>query len=158
MKKFKDYTLTQYLQSLSQKSPTPGGGSAAALTAALGAGLLSMVGNYSLGKGHAAGIEGKIRTAIKDTENITQRLIVLVDLDAQAYMDVVKTKESSVKVKQKALAKARSVPREICRLCYQGIRVAPILAKYGNKYLMGDLEAAVDMLLASFNAAVHFTR
>ncbi len=42
--------VNNFLNELASSSPTPGGGSVAALAGALGAALLSMVGNLTLGK------------------------------------------------------------------------------------------------------------
>ena len=47
---YNDSSLKQYLNDLAAKLPAPGGGSAAALTAALGASLISMVLNFTIGK------------------------------------------------------------------------------------------------------------
>ena len=43
-------SLKKYLDDLTAKLPAPGGGSAAALVAALGAALIGMVINFTLGK------------------------------------------------------------------------------------------------------------
>ena len=64
MKKFKSHTLKDYSKSLSTRAPVPGGGSAAALTACLGASLISMVANYSLGRKKTKRVEAKIKTII----------------------------------------------------------------------------------------------
>ena len=45
MKRYKIHTLQEYLEVLSQRTPVPGGGSAAALVGSLGAALISMVAN-----------------------------------------------------------------------------------------------------------------
>ncbi|TBR15974.1 hypothetical protein EPO66_05245, partial [bacterium] len=42
-------SIKKYLEDLSAKKPVPGGGSASALTAALGSSLISMVVNFTLG-------------------------------------------------------------------------------------------------------------
>ena len=47
---YNEGSLKQYLNDLAAKLPAPGGGSAAALTAALGASLISMVLNFTIGK------------------------------------------------------------------------------------------------------------
>ena len=153
MKPFKNYTLDQYLEVLSQKKPVPGGGSAAALTAALGAALLSMAANYSLGRDHPEGVDRKLKALLKKTETIRKRLCKLIDLDAQAYLKVVETRKASLVQRQQALKKAREVPGEVCRLCYQAVHLAPYLIEKGNRYLISDVEGGVEMLLAAFKAA-----
>lgn len=45
-----DKTIRQFLDELASKSATPGGGSAAAIMGAMGAALVSMVCNLTIGK------------------------------------------------------------------------------------------------------------
>ena len=153
MKKYKNHTLCEYLDVLSKKTPVPGGGSAAALTGATGAALVSMVANYSKGISQSRKTENKICSLLKQSEHIRKRLLELVDLDAQAYLGVVKARKQSAQVKKKALREAAKIPREVCRLCYKGIQLAPYLVEEGNPYLISDIEVAAEMFLAAFNSA-----
>ena len=154
MKKYQNHTLKEYADALSMKTPTPGGGSAAALTAALGVALLSMVANYSKGKSPSQVTENKIKKIFITNAKIRRRLLGLVDLDAQAYRNVVKTRKSAEAVRQKALRQARQVPFEVSRLCYQAVEQAPFLVAKGNKYLLSDVEVAVELLLAAYRSAM----
>ena len=158
MKKYKNHTLKEYLECLSARTPVPGGGSAAALSAALGASLISMVANYSIGKNSSKAVEQKFQKIVKESQRIRNRLLELVDLDAEVYLKVTATRKSSEKIKNAALLKARQVPLEICRLCYQALTLTPFLVEKGNKYLLSDVEAAVEFLLAGFNGALKFTK
>lgn len=158
MKKFKNYTLKEYSDVLSQKTPIPGGGSAVALSAALGAGLISMVANYSKGKSHDARIEKEIQKILNKSEKLRKRFLDLVDLDAQAYMKVVKARNKGEQAKRKAQAQSQKVPLEICRLCYGAVQLTPFLVSKGNKYLVSDVEVAVELLLSAFNASLAFLK
>ena len=158
MKKFRHCTIKEYVDILSKKEPIPGGGSAAALTGALGAALISMVANYSLGRNQSSSTDKKIKSILKHSERLRKRLLELVDLDAQAYLNVVKAQTSLANVKQKALRKAREIPQEITKLCYQAVQLTPFLVEKGNKHLVGDVEAAVEMLLGAYHAARPFSK
>lgn len=153
MKKYKNHTLSEYLDVLSRKTPVPGGGSAAALTAATGAALVSMVANYSKGRSRSKRVENKIRSILTQSEQIRKRLLELVDLDTRAYLGVVKARKQSAQVKKKALREAAKVPREVCRLCYKGVQLTPYLVEKGNPHLISDIEVAGEMFLAAFNSA-----
>ncbi|MGE0267674.1 MAG: cyclodeaminase/cyclohydrolase family protein [Candidatus Omnitrophota bacterium] len=153
-KLFKNHTLDQYLDILSKKQPVPGGGSAAALTAACGLALLSMVTNYSIGKTGSKSDDKKMLNQLKKSESLRKRLTELIDLDAQAYLQVVKTRGQSPSVRKKAQKNAEKIPLEVGKLCYKGVLLAPFLVEKGNKYLISDIEVAVEMLKAAYNSAL----
>ena len=153
MKKYKDHTVQEYLNALSKKMPVPGGGSAAALTAATGAALVSMVANYSKGKSKPKQVENRIQSILKQSEQIRKRLIVLVDLDAKVYLDVVKARGASKQVQKRAVSAAAKVPREVEKLCYRLTQLTPYLVENGNPNLISDVIVAVDLLFAAFNSA-----
>lgn len=153
MKQYRDATLNEYLDELASRNPTPGGGSAAALTAALGATLLSMVANYSKGRSGKLAVEKRIKKTLRESERLRKRLLRLVDLDARAYLKVVQTRRGPEKAKKAALKKAAEVPFEVCRLCYAALDLAPVLVRDGNPYLLSDIQCAIELLQAGFNAA-----
>lgn len=154
MKKFRNYSLKEYTLELSKKEPVPGGGSAAALVAATGTSLIIMVANYSLDKGKSKAQENKFKKIIKDGTAIRNRLLELVDLDAEAYLGVVKARGKSKAEKNKAKRKAKAVPKETAKLCYKAIQLGPYLVEHGNKHLLSDVEVAVETLFAAFNSAM----
>ena len=153
MKPYKNFTLEQYLDAVAAKSAVPGGGSVAALTAALGTALIAMVANYSLGKGSPRKVEGRLKKILAISEKLRRRLLQLVDSDAQAYLQVVATRQAAPARKKNALRQARQVPGEVCRCCYAAIQLTPFLVTNGNKYLMSDVEVAGELLLSAFKSA-----
>ncbi len=153
-KKFKDFTLQQYLDVLASRQPIPGGGSASALVGAMGAALLSMVANYSIGKGKPASIERMLQKNLEKTEKIRARFLELVDLDAEAYLKIVEARQKSPKEQKKANKDASKVSVEICRTCFKAIDAATVLVKHGNQRLISDVEAGLEMFLAAFNSSM----
>lgn len=123
------------------------------MTAALGAALLSMAANYSLGKASSRADEQKIKASLKQSEQLRKRFLLLVDLDAKAYLNVVKTRKAAPAKRNAARRKAAEVPLEVCKLCYKAVQLSPTLVRYGNKYLVSDVKVALELLLAAFNAA-----
>jgi formiminotetrahydrofolate cyclodeaminase len=61
-------TLEEFLNALASKAPTPGGGSAAALIGAMGAGLISMVCNVTLGKKGMEEVAAEMRAVCTESE------------------------------------------------------------------------------------------
>jgi formiminotetrahydrofolate cyclodeaminase len=151
---FKDKTLQEYLDQLSHREPVPGGGSAAALTAALGVGLISMATNYSIGrKSNTSTVEKRLAKILTCSESIRLRLLELTSLDSEAYLKVSEARSLDKKAQAQAARAARAVPQEICKLCYKALQLTPYLVQKGNPYLLSDVEVALELLMSAFNSA-----
>ena len=151
---FKDKTLQEYLDQLSRREPVPGGGSAAALTAALAVGLISMVANYSIGrKSNTPTVEKRLSQLLAQSESLRLRLLELTSLDSKAYLKVSAARSLDKKAQKQAAKEAKAVPQEVCKLCYKALQLTPYLAEKGNPYLLSDVEVALELLMAAFLAA-----
>jgi len=137
---YKDETLKKYLDDLAAKLPAPGGGSAAALTAGLGASLISMVVNFTLGKPKYAKFEEELKTILEKSEKLKEEFLRLVDLDVVAY-------------ESKNIRDALDVPFMVCRLCFEAIKLCLPLIKKGNINLISDVAVAAILLESAFAAA-----
>ena len=83
--KYKDESLKKYLDDLAARLPAPGGGSAAAFNAAIGAALISMVVNFTLGKPRYAEYENELKKMLEKSERLREEFLNLADLDVTAY-------------------------------------------------------------------------
>ncbi len=137
---YKESTLTKYLEDLAAKLPAPGGGSAAALSAALGAALITMVVNFTLGKPKYLKYEKDLQFILKEAEALRLRFLDLVDLDVVAYQS-------------KDIREALDVPFMVCRLCFEAIKLCPPLIKKGNPNLASDVAVAAVLLESAFTSA-----
>lgn len=153
MEQYQNFTVEKYVEAVAAKSPVPGGGSVAALTGALATALIAMVANYSVGKNSSKIVENKIQKILMTSQKLRQRLLELANLDAQAYLDVVATRNATARERKIALRKASQIPKEVCRCCYSAIQLTSFLVTHGNKNLRSDIEVAVELLLASFKSA-----
>jgi formiminotetrahydrofolate cyclodeaminase len=82
---FRDQTIAEFVERLASSAPVPGGGSASAITGALGAALVRMVVALSLGKPKYAAYGRTLRRADKVASRALDRLLALADDDAAAY-------------------------------------------------------------------------
>jgi len=137
---YKEQTLKKYLDDLAARLPAPGGGSAAALTAAMGASLISMVVNFTLGKPRFAKYEEELKKILEKSEKLRETFLNLVDLDVMAY-------------KSKNIRDALGIPIMVCRLCFEGIKLCPPLIKKGNINLISDVAVAAALLESAFTCA-----
>ncbi len=142
---YADKSIKQYLNDLAAKLPAPGGGSGAALTAGLGTALICMVINFTLGKPKYARYQEDLVKTLSTAKRIKNRFLELVDLDVAAF-------------KSKDINKALGVPLEICRLCFEAIKLCPSLVKKGNVNLISDVAVAVILLEAGFSSALFNVR
>ena len=79
-----DLTVSGYLADLASDSPAPGGGSAAALCGAQGAGLAAMVASFTIGRKKFADFEENA-IAVRDAElNLVEKLKAQIDRDTEA--------------------------------------------------------------------------
>jgi methenyltetrahydrofolate cyclohydrolase len=153
---YNDHTLAQYLEKLSLREPVPGGGSAAAVSGAMGAALIAMPARYSLGKGKAADIEQKIAAIIVEADAARLTFLDLAGMDAQAYLDVTRTRKSGDKAAhEEAQQRASQVPRDVVALCKKCLALTPYLYQEGNPHLLSDVKAAEAFLKSAIDAANH---
>ncbi len=138
--KYKTESLTKYLNDLSAKLPAPGGGSAAALNAAMAASLISMVVNFTLGLPKYAAFARELRGILIKSERLRVDFLDLVDLDVEAYQS-------------KNIRKAIDVPFMLSRLCNQAAKLCPPLIKKGNINLISDVAVAAVFLESAFVCA-----
>jgi formiminotetrahydrofolate cyclodeaminase len=144
--------LDKYLSELSGRSITPGGGSAAALTAALGVGLNLMVLNYSIKETEDASSASEILTIREEQKKSLENLSILIDEDCRVFKELMKALSSGGDAENEYKA-AASVPMDICTECSTSIEATSFLAESGNKNLITDVGGAASILKAAFNSA-----
>ncbi|MDD3345240.1 MAG: cyclodeaminase/cyclohydrolase family protein [Candidatus Omnitrophica bacterium] len=137
---YKNRSIKKYLNDLSARIPAPGGGSAAALTAAMGAGLLGMAVGFTLGKPRYAKFETELKAILSRSERLAEDFLRLVDLDITAY-------------RSGDARKALDVPLMLARLCYEAAKLCPALLKKGNPALSSDVAIAAVFLESAFSSA-----
>jgi len=163
MGSYRRESLEKYLDDLAAKLPTPGGGSVVALVAALGAGLLSMVSNFTLGKENYRENQEEIEKILKQSEELRKKLTELVDEDVQVYAEVSrayrlpgstgKEKEMRSKTMEDACKQALTVPLQVAGCCRQGLDLARRLVEIGNVRLVSDVGVAAGLLEAALKGA-----
>ena len=110
--------IKDYLKDLSAKLPAPGGGSAAALSASIGASLMCMVANYTIGSPKYKAAEVKASDILKRSGAFRDELEALIDKDVEAYKKLSKVmKETKDPVKlDLAFKEAAKPPYEMCKI------------------------------------------
>lgn len=143
-----DVTPYDFLDAVADGTPTPGGGSAAALAGALGAALTTMVCNVTVGKKGYAEVEERMREVSQQAESLQAELTGLIERDGYAYRQVLaayrQPKESGEERSrrqeaiQDALKLATDVPLSTARKAVQVLELARIVAAEGNRNAASD--------------------
>jgi len=153
---FVNTPLKEFLDTLSTSSPTPGGGSVAALGGALSASLISMV--CSLSKD----VE-ELQPVYKDSEILKAECSKLIDDDAAAFDGVMRafklpkgTSEEKTARRatiQNALKDAARVPLIVAGRCMHIIRLSDTTARICNQNAISDVGVAALLAYASLRSA-----
>ena len=158
-----DQPLRQLLASFSSSDPTPGGGSASALSAALGASLLMMVAALPKTRTGADTERPLLADAAAALGGIRARLTDAIDADAAAYDRVVAAyklpkqsadEQAARKLAiQQALRDATDVPLDVMRMAAAAIGHARTIAANGHRAAASDVGVAAALLRAGLRGA-----
>jgi formiminotetrahydrofolate cyclodeaminase len=151
-----DNTISDYLDKAAAGTAVPGGGSVAALNAALAAGLTEMVANLTIGKKGYEEVQADMKALAEKASQLRKKLTAAIDQDADAYTAVMaayrlpkstdaETAARNQKV-QDAIKHAALVPLEVAKDALKIIELA------GQAIRMGNKNAASDGAVAAMNA------
>ena len=159
----KDKSVQVFLDELASKASTPGGGSAAAVMGAMGAALVSMVANFTVGKKGYEAVDAEAAGLLQQAEALRQQLTEMVQADVQAFdhvmgayglaRDTDAQKAERTAAIQAALKQAADVPLACAELCAQVIRLTQPMAAIGNKNVISDAGVAVVAAEAALRSA-----
>jgi methenyltetrahydrofolate cyclohydrolase len=160
---YSEWGIQAYLDKLASSSPEPGGGSVAALTGALGAGLVTMVAALTLGKEKYAAVQADMAEIEEKAEKLRADLTRFITADAEAYAQVAAAmklpregdaqKKERTRVLQAALKGAAAVPLTIAEAAVEVARLSLPAAEKGNPNAVSDAGVAVLLADAAAQAA-----
>lgn len=163
-----DRTLREYLDDLASAKSTPGGGSAAALSGAMGAGLVCMVARLTLGKANYASVQPEIETLLERAEQLRQRFQELMQEDIEAYgrlsacfkMPRSSDEERSERTRaiQEALYTAALVPLTMAECAAKLVGYCERIATIGNVNVISDIATATMMAIGAGTGASWMVR
>ena len=149
--------LGTFLDELASGAPTPGGGSAAAIMGAMGAALISMVCNVTIGKkGHEA-VEAEMKSVRDESEKLRLRLTSMVAEDVAAFDGLMaayrlpkvteEDKSRRAAAIQSSLLAATATPLACARACAQVVALSKRAGEKGYAGVISD--AGVGVLAAN---------
>lgn len=149
----KNETIGKFLDDLASERPTPGGGGAAAVSGAIGAALVSMVANLTIGKKNYEAVEEDLKAARAEAERLRAELTAAIEEDVFAFNSVMgayglpraSDEEKALRSAaiQAALKDATLAPLRAVKACFSVIRLSAIAADKGNLNVISDAGVAV---------------
>jgi len=163
--KSEDLSIKEFLAKTASGSPVPGGGSIAALSAAIAASLAEMVAHLTIGKKGFEAEEEQMNDIVEAAAEYRNKLIKDIDRDADSYNDVLtafrlpKGNEREDKIRkqtvQDAFKKASLVPLDVAKNALKIIELAEKVVKHGNKNAVTDGAVAVMMARTAVLSALY---
>ncbi len=157
-------SLDGWIDQLASGAPTPGGGSAAALSGTLAAALVAMVARLTIGRKAYAAVEGRAREILAEAERLRAELRRLVDEDAESYTRVSeaykipKDNPGRAKAVDQALLDAAGPPAEVAKRAARVLELAGEIGKIGNKNATSDANVAAGLAKAAVAGAAENVR
>jgi formiminotetrahydrofolate cyclodeaminase len=161
--RFRDLTVAQFVEALASGEPVPGGGAAAAIAGSLGAALVAMVANLSVGRPKYAEHAALHARAIPAAQELVDRLLALADEDAQAFAgygaamrlprETDEERAARTAAIQEAALAATLSPLRTVEASLEVVALAEDLAGRSNKNASSDLEVAALMSVAACRSA-----
>lgn len=162
--------IDRFLDQLASAAPTPGGGSAASVIGAMGAALISMVCNVTLGKKGQEAAAGHMQAVLAESERLRARLTVMVAEDIAAFDGLMQAyrlpkasetdKAARAAAIQRSLRAATEAPLDCARVCAELIGIARRAAEHGFAGVISDagvgvLAAQTAMRSAALNVEIN---
>ena len=152
-----------FLDAVAANSPTPGGGSVAALAGALAAALTAMVGRLTVGKRRYDDVKAEVSNAIVAAEQLRAALTARMEADAAAFDAVMaayklpKDTEAAQAARSRAIQQATIVAAEVplatARDALNVMELALTVVQKGNVNAVTDAATSTWMAMAAIQGA-----
>ena len=151
-----DLKITGYLQELAAGTAAPGGGSVAALNAALAAALAETVANLTIGKKGYETVREEMQEIARQASALRAELTAAVDRDAEAYGEVMAAFKLPKGTDQEKIMRNRKIQDAFKHAALVPLEVAnkavKILDLAGRAIIAGNKNAVSDGAVAVMNA------
>ncbi len=160
-----ELTIKEFLEKTASSSPVPGGGSVAALSAALAASLTEMVAKLTIGKEGYETVEDEMKAVAQEALKLKLKLVLSIDNDSNAYNDVMSAirlpgdteaeKHYREKTIQSGLKKATLIPMSVAEDAALVMDLAGKTVASGNKNAITDGAVGVMMAKTAVLSAIY---
>ena len=156
--------IADFLAATAARTPTPGGGSVAALAGALSAAIGEMVLNYSVGRKDSAAVDPQLKMVAAELARAREVLLELMVDDQTAYAELTAVR----KLPAADPDRADRLPAAVlaCVRCPQAIAATAVavlglcdrVVDHVNPWLLSDLAVSADLATATARCAGYNVR
>ena len=168
MDRIKEQTIAAFAEDLASGNPSPGGGSAAAVSGVLAASLVKMVAVLTIGRKKYIAVQDEMEETATEAARLSALLSDLADRDARAYDGVMeayklpKSTEDEMGLRQEAVTQAlrhaAEVPLQTACAVSKVLALAVSVAERGNTNAVTDAGVGALLAYAAFQAAAYNVR
>ena len=141
MAELRELSVNQFVEETASKASVPGGGSVSAMVGALGAALMEMVANLTIGKEKYAGVQEEMQALAAEGAALHEELLA----GFNGYMRALKLPKETEEEKkirtaalQQGLKEATEAPLAIAESAAKIFPMAEAVVKRGNKGAVSD--------------------
>ena len=154
-----------FIDEVSRETPTPGGGSVAALAGALGGALAAMVVNLSVGKGEFDDRYEQLCSIAGQAQAVKDRLVRMVDEDTQAFDSVLTAKRMPQDTEEERALRSTAieegyktatlVPLETASRCLEAMSLCQEIAGIASAEMISDVASGSLIAHAGLKSAIY---
>lgn len=147
-----EQSVPDFTEKVAASTPTPGGGSVAAVAGALASALATMVAQLTIGKAKYAAHDAAMRDVKDRGEPLRRELLELADADTKAYDNFMNARRLSQRTPEEvalreaamrdAAREAARVPLRTAESCVSALELALVVATNGNVNAVSDAGVA----------------
>ncbi len=161
-------SLDAYASQLASEAPVPGGGSAAAVVAGLGAALVAMVARICAANPKYETHAGTAREIVAESDTLRERLAAARERDERAFAAVVtaqrlpkaslEEKAARTTALEAALRAAAEAPLDSAEMALRVLQLADRVLRIPNRNLAGDAGCGAEFAFAALAACAYNVR
>jgi formiminotetrahydrofolate cyclodeaminase len=148
-------TIEEFLNDLSSSNSIPGGGSAAALSGALNAAVISFIANLTIGKEKYAKVETEAQEILVESEELKKEMLLMIDKDSKILGDILDSYKVGNQKKVKSVCRdAVEFSLDMTKKAIRLMRLSLEISEIGNRMLASDFEVAAYIGDAAVGSAI----
>jgi formiminotetrahydrofolate cyclodeaminase len=140
---YSEKSIQEFLDDLSSSNSIPGGGSAAALSGALNAAVISFIANLTIDKEKYKEVEAEAKEILAESEELKKEMLLMIDQDSRILSDILDSYKAGDKNKVKTVCQdAVEFSMDMTKKAVRLMRLSLEISEIGNRMLASDFEVA----------------